>query len=633
MKRQLQSSKTSSWHDSLSCSYQDQCQIEEISAREYGNPLIARGAFGEVSIAVKLPTPSTRGSSSSSSSATTNTSRRSYGTSSACSQYEYVAIKTIRNAVTYNNEKSSHEFTPTVFAELASLRALTRSGTESESDSESPHPNILPLLCIKYDASKKKNDNGDSSNDSSDSAGGGFIASSGHSLFSSTTLSFVFPYCPCDLQEIISHRRYNYSRNNGSNAANCNNGYEHGYGNDNQYHKKIFTKPFMKCIMRDICNGLEYCHSQGIIHCDIKPGNIVLSSNGFFQLADFGIARLYKRNQKSPASTSVDTANGAANANADPPKNDHKGLCTLYYRPPELLYGSTTYEPSMDMWGVGLILTELCTLRPLFPGATVLDQLSKIMDVLGTPTDDSWPKARMLPDYHKVKFDCRDGVGLRKVVPCLDGSDGCGGSSTSSDGVGKFQLTNLVESLVVMDPEKRLTAAQCLAHPWMTHWGNYCSGRGSNSDGSGDETSSALDSFFGLTKVDSRRNCGHGAPANSREFMIQNMVFNKDVLGDDILMKSLSSSIVEGSTLEDNNEELLDQIKLKGVAIAEVRRTLGSTKNKFHLPEMKAFCEENDMEESVNDTTLQSNPHSEKADIATLLGTRMRENCLFRVDP
>mmetsp|Transcript_530 Transcript_530/g.670 ORF Transcript_530/g.670 Transcript_530/m.670 type:complete len:118 (-) Transcript_530:69-422(-) len=108
--------------------------------------------------------------------------------------------------------------------------------------------------------------------------------------------------------------------------------------------------------------------------------------------------------------------------------------------------------------------------------------------------------------------------------------------------------------------------------------------------------------------------------------MIENMVFNNEVLGDDILINSWRSNTVEGSALEDNGEELLDQIKLKGVAMAEARRNLSSEKNGFHLSRMAAFCEENDNEGNVNDTSLQPPPPSDKAGLAILLATKMREN-------
>ena len=290
--------------------------------------------------------------------------------------------------------------------------------------------------------------------------------------------------------------------------------------------------------MKDICNGLEYCHTKGIIHCDIKPGNIVLSTRGTFQLADFGIARLdmkqveemKKKNQKDEEDQNEKGINNVKRQRRN--QLDHHGLCTLYYRPPELLYGSTTYESSLDMWGVGLILAELATLRPLFPGCGVIDQLSRIMDVLGTPTKETWPFINELPDYNKIQFDTRDGSGLRIIVPRIANDN---------------ELMDLLEQLVVMDPLKRLSAGKCLNHTWLSP-----------------QSKIALSPFNDSEVM--------------AQLMLQSCIFNKEVLGDDGMFYGSSMSkfdkIHEEIVLDD--DALLEQMKLKGVAMAEARRNLSS---------------------------------------------------------
>ena len=62
-----------------------------------------------------------------------------------------------------------------------------------------------------------------------------------------------------------------------------------------------------------------------------------------------------------------------------------------WYRCPELLYGSRLYGVGVDMWAVGCILAELLLRVPFLPGDSDLDQLSKIFETLGTPTEESWP--------------------------------------------------------------------------------------------------------------------------------------------------------------------------------------------------------------------------------------------------
>merc|ERR1712167_126312 len=75
-------------------------------------------------------------------------------------------------------------------------------------------------------------------------------------------------------------------------------------------------------------------------------------------------------------------------------------VVTLWYRPPEILLGSQTYAPPVDMWAVGTILAEMITKRPMFPGECEIDELFKIFRMLGTPTDNEWPGVTQLQDYN-----------------------------------------------------------------------------------------------------------------------------------------------------------------------------------------------------------------------------------------
>ena len=80
----------------------------------------------------------------------------------------------------------------------------------------------------------------------------------------------------------------------------------------------------------------------------------------FLQLADFGLAR----------------------AKSVPTKTYSNEVVTLWYRPPDVLLGSTEYSTPIDMWGVGCIFYEMASGRPLFPGSTVEDELHLIFKVL-----------------------------------------------------------------------------------------------------------------------------------------------------------------------------------------------------------------------------------------------------------
>ncbi|KAJ3693691.1 hypothetical protein LUZ60_009171 [Juncus effusus] len=126
-----------------------------------------------------------------------------------------------------------------------------------------------------------------------------------------------------------------------------------------------FSAPQIKCYMRQLLNGLHYCHVNRVIHRDIKCSNILIDNKGNLKLADFGLSRFYTGDEKSNLTNKV---------------------VTLWYRPPELLLGSTKYGPEIDMWSVGCIFAEILNGgQPILPGKTESDQIDKIKELFGTP--------------------------------------------------------------------------------------------------------------------------------------------------------------------------------------------------------------------------------------------------------
>lgn len=103
----------------------------------------------------------------------------------------------------------------------------------------------------------------------------------------------------------------------------------------------------IKCYMRQLLKGIEHCHSKGILHRDIKTSNILVDNNGRLKIADFGLANFAASRQ--PLTSRV---------------------VTLWYRPPELLLGSTNYGTNVDMWSVGCVFAELFMGRPILKGRT-----------------------------------------------------------------------------------------------------------------------------------------------------------------------------------------------------------------------------------------------------------------------
>lgn len=141
-----------------------------------------------------------------------------------------------------------------------------------------------------------------------------------------------------------------------------------------------FSRAQLKCFAHQMLGGLVYVHSKDIIHRDLKLANILLTRDGCVKIADFGLSR-------------------SLNAS----KNYTNQVVTIWYRSPELLFGITAYNKSIDMWSIGLIISELLLYHALLPGKTDHHQIELIFTCCGAPAnwtlfsglsrwDDSWTK-------------------------------------------------------------------------------------------------------------------------------------------------------------------------------------------------------------------------------------------------
>lgn len=185
----------------------------------------------------------------------------------------------------------------------------------------------------------------------------------------------------------------------------------------------------VKSFLYQLLRGLAFCHSHNVLHRDLKPQNLLINKSGELKLADFGLARAF----------------------GIPVRCYSAEVVTLWYRPPDVLFGAKLYSTSIDMWSAGCIFAELTNAgRPLFPGNDVDDQLKRIFKLLGTPTEETWPGMTQLPEYKPYPMYFVN-TNWQQVVPNL--------SSRGRD---------LLLSLLVCNPGRRISAEEAMQHTYFS---------------------------------------------------------------------------------------------------------------------------------------------------------------------
>ncbi|XP_077495199.1 p38b MAP kinase isoform X13 [Amblyomma americanum] len=179
-------------------------------------------------------------------------------------------------------------------------------------------------------------------------------------------------------------------------------------------------------LVYQILRGLKYIHSAGIIHRDLKPSNIAVNEDCELKILDFGLAR-----------------------HAEVEMTGY--VATRWYRAPEIMLNWMHYNQTVDIWSVGCIMAELITGKTLFPGNDHLNQLNRIMELCGTPDGDLLAKIsskearnyiRSLPVMRKKNF-----------AEVFQGAN--------------EKAIDLLERMLELDADKRPTATEALAHPYL----------------------------------------------------------------------------------------------------------------------------------------------------------------------
>lgn len=164
------------------------------------------------------------------------------------------------------------------------------------------------------------------------------------------------------------------------------------------------------------------------MHRDLKPDNIMINENPLCaKIIDFGTCK--DLTVESGPHTSY--------------------VSTRWYRAPECVLRSHHYNFVSDVFAAGCIMGELYLQHPMFPGSSELDQVDKILRILGTPTREQWRDGYKLAEKRDVHFDRYVARPLGKFLPGI-----------SNDAL------DVIKAMLKISSHNRATAAQALSMPF-----------------------------------------------------------------------------------------------------------------------------------------------------------------------
>lgn len=194
---------------------------------------------------------------------------------------------------------------------------------------------------------------------------------------------------------------------------------------------KQLTDDHVQFIVYQMLRALLYLHSANIVHRDLKPSNVLATESCDIQVCDFGLSRAIDFSQDD--------------------QNVTEYVVTRYYRAPEIMIAHE-YSSAVDIWSLGCTMAELMTGKILFKGENYIQQIKLIMDTMGKPQDmgfvtNSNAKKFLssLPDQPKNPLD-------QKVK------------------YSKPEAMDLLQKMLEVDPRKRISAADAIAHPYLKNF-------------------------------------------------------------------------------------------------------------------------------------------------------------------
>ncbi|XP_033911764.2 dual specificity tyrosine-phosphorylation-regulated kinase 1B-like isoform X2 [Acipenser ruthenus] len=320
---------------------------------------------------------------------------------------------------------------------------------------------------------------------------------------------FMFRNHLCLVFELLSYNLYDLLRNTNFRGVSLN-----------------LTRKFAQ----QLCTALLFLATPelSIIHCDLKPENILLCNpkRSAIKIVDFGSScqlgqRIYQYIQ------------------------------SRFYRSPEVLLGMP-YDLAIDMWSLGCILVEMHTGEPLFSGSNEVDQMNKIVEVLGVPPShmlDQAPKARKYFDKlteglwtvkknKDIKKEYKPPATRRLHEILGVETGGPGGRRAGEQGHAPcdyLKFKDLILRMLDYDPKTRITPFYALQHNFF----KKTTDEGTNTSSS-TSTSPAMDHSHSTSTTSSVSSSGgsSGSSNDNRNYRYSNRYYNSAVTHTDYEMQS-----------------------------------------------------------------------------------------------
>ena len=221
------------------------------------------------------------------------------------------------------------------------------------------------------------------------------------------------------------------------------------------YSRQELTDEHIQYFIYQILRGTLYFHSANVIHRDLKPANILANKNCDLKICDFGLDHgKIKDDDKSVLdliqnpSLPIEYSNNVIFDDSKRELNDRN--ISRWYRAPEAILSPDDYKKPVDIWSIGCILAELLGRQPLFPADNNLDELQKIISVLGSPSESD---IEYITDPKIKNFVNRLAKRTKQSFNLMFSN----ANPVALDLLGK---------MLTFSPKKRYTVEQCISHPY-----------------------------------------------------------------------------------------------------------------------------------------------------------------------